>query len=423
MTSTQPEAWKHHFVPRSLLRYFLPEGGSEYLYVFDKHTGKSFRASLMNAGSEKGFNSYKEDGATVNFERDFDGVDSLLAARLKEIHLIQSICELSDAQRQDWAVLVATQLLRTPIIRSTMIAVAEHLDQDVRNKFGVPLGDIPTENVARKAAREMFRKRDKFKALLASKDMVLYAAPEGCAFRISDRPVMKYSTLPYGDVGLDALGAAVFMPLGQRLMLAMFCPSVRFKLNKIPIERLGLPAHIAARLVALREGLATGEVVHMDEEEVERHNWSQIANCSRFVYGPADAFEDVRSVIATNPKTRSVRSSIKMGKIGAGPAPRPAMPAGSWLVLIGRTEGHMLEVTNVTDSYPLEATVLSRAVLAIALLDGPFKEMQYYVDKQQMQHMRDVQLQVLEDATRPRVQLRHANQSLDALMGAIERRR
>lgn len=376
----------------------------------------------MNAGSEKGFNSYKVGDETVNFERDFDTVDALLATRLREVHECRNIQELSEVQRQDWAELVATQLLRTPITRSTMIAFAEHLDRQVQETFGTPLGDIPTEDDARKAARDLFAKREAYKALLATKDMVLLAPPEGCTFRISDRPVTMYSTLPYGDIGLDAPGVAVFMPLGQQLMLGMICPSVRLKLNKVPIEKLSLPDQVAARLVALRDGLATGTIVQLDKEEFERHNRHQIAQCSRFVYGTTDDFEDALSVIAASPEARSVRSSIEMGNMGVGPKPRTAMPMGSWMVLFGRTEGHMFEVTDVKSSYPFEATMHSRLALASAMADGPFKEMRYYVDKQEVSGMRDVRLVLLEDARRLRVQVSHVNPSHNALMEAITRR-
>lgn len=422
MTSTQPEPWKHHFVPRSLLRYFCPQSGTEYLFVFNKLTGKSFQTSLMNAGSEKGFNSFKVGDETVNFERDFDTVDALLATRLREAHQCQNVLELSEVQRHDWAELVAVQLLRTPITRSTMIAFAEHLDQQVQEKFGTSLGDIPTENDARKVARDLFAKREAYRAILATKDLVLLAPPEGCTFRISDRPVTMYSTLPYGDIGLDALGIAVFMPLGQRLMLGMICPSVRLKLNKVPIEKLNLPEQVAARLVALRNGLATGAIVQLDKEEFERHNRHQIAHCSRFVYGPTDDFKDALGVIAASPEARSVRSSVQMGEMGIGPEPRPAMPMGSWLVFFGRTDGHMFEVTDVKNSYPFEATVRSRLALANAMADGPFKEMRYYVDKQEVSGMRDVRLVLLDDAERLRVQVSHANPSHNALMDAIARR-
>jgi hypothetical protein len=421
MMSTQPEPWNHHFVPRSLLRYFCRPEGSEYVYTFDKCTGKSFGNSIAKTGSKNGFNSYKEGGRTVNFELDFDAVDRLLASKLKEIHKVRNVAALSSAQRSDWADLVATQLVRTPIIRSTITSLGEQLNNEVEQKCGVPLGDVPTEDDARKAARTLFSEREKLKVLLAAKDMVLFEAADDRPFRISDRPVTIQSTLPFGDTGLGSPGVAIFMPLGQHLMLGMLCPSIRLKLNKLRLERLGLSDDAIARLVALRDGLSSGLVVRLDETEFERHNRMQIANYTRFVYGPSDNFEDVRALVAARPDTRTVLSSISMGEMGNGPGPAPSMPLGSWLVLFGSTEAHMLEVSDVKSGYPFEATVRSPAALANALQDRHFSEMRYYVDKHERAGMRDVQLVLLGAEKGLRVQVRHFNASLDSFMSNIDR--
>lgn len=68
MAKQQPKAWKHHFVPRSLLKYFKGSGDGEFLYTFDKRFRRSFRASLMNTGSQNGYNSLEAEEEVVNFE-------------------------------------------------------------------------------------------------------------------------------------------------------------------------------------------------------------------------------------------------------------------------------------------------------------------------------------------------------------------
>lgn len=144
MADAQREARKHHFVPRSLLRYFRPPAEEgEYLFVYNKQSGRTFQTSLMNAGSENGFNSYQEGEEIINFERDFDGVDGLLATRLREIHAAKNSSALTKEHCRDWANLVAVQLLRTPIVRSTMIAFFEELNAQVEDLFGSKL-DMPT---------------------------------------------------------------------------------------------------------------------------------------------------------------------------------------------------------------------------------------------------------------------------------------
>lgn len=420
MTSAQPESRKHHFVPRSLLRYFRPPGDDEFLYAFNKHSGQVFRTSLMNAGSENGFNTFEAGDETINFESDFDEVDGLLATRLREIHDARNLTALSAEQRRDWAELVAVQLFRTPIVRSTMQVTFEDINRQVAEKFGTGLDmQVPRENDARKAARGLFKDRKDAIQSLMAKDMVLFESLGDIPFRISDRPVTLQSSLPFGDTGLASFGVAVFMPLGNRLMLGMLCPSIGRKLNKVAFDKLELPEDASERLIALRYGLATGSVVRLDQTMVKRHNDQQIAGSVRFVYGPTKNFEDARALVAAHPETQDVRSSVNIGKMGQGPGPRSYMPPGSWLVLLGRSDSHMLKVQDVSDAEPLEMTVQNKGALTEAMRDGPFSEMQYYVDKLCRRGMRDVHLVQLGDTVMPRVQVRHTDPSLDALMKTI----
>lgn len=304
-----------------------------------------------------------------------------------------------------------------------MKAVVEHLRSEVAEKFEVQIDlPVPSETDVRKSARRLFEGREDARKALAAKDMVLFEAPASTHFRISDRPVTLDSSLPFGDIGLTSRGVTICMPIGQRLMLGLLCPSIGRKLSRVPIEKLNLPSATRARLIALRTGLASSSVVTLDEEEVRRHNALQIAGSTRFVYGPSDDFADVEQIIATNPDLREVTSSVHFGKMGEGPAPRQHMPAGSWLVLYGRNDAHMLEVLDAVDKEPLELTLKSQSALRAAVADGPFSEVQYYVDQQIVRGMRDVHLVPIPDAARVKVQVRHFDPGLDELMKVIDQR-
>lgn len=420
MVLPQSESKKHHFVPRSLLGYFRPAGDGNFLYAFDKSSGQAFRPSLMDAGSENHFNTIETDGGRVNFESDFEQVDFLLATRLREIHEARSISSLSEEHRRDWADLVAVQLVRTPIVRSTMTKVAEDLKISVAEMIGSELEiPVPSENDARRVARSLFADRAQMHQALANKDMVLFEACGVSPFRISDRPVTLESSLPFGDIGLASPGVAIFLPIGQRLMLGLLCPSIGRRLNKQPIEELDMHGDGRERLIALREGLTTGALVRLEEVMVRRHNVQQIANCKRFVYGPSDSFDDVREVIAANPETREVKSTIRLGRMGQGPAANPQMPMGAWLVLYGQSEQHMLEVFGGGAEEAFEVTVKETCALSAALGDGPFSEMQFFVDRHQIRGMRDVSVECRFNIAGCSLQVRHSDPSLDALMTMI----
>lgn len=423
MATQQPEAWKHHFVPRSLLRYFTASGEEEFLFTFDKRSRKTFRASLMNTGSQNGYNSLEVDKQVVNFESDFDDVDAMLASSLRDVHAHGMNALRRPEQRAAWLDLVTVQLLRAPIVRSTMQTSMEDLATSVEPVFGKDVSvPVPTNNDTRRAARGMFQGRESIRASLADKDFILFESGGDARFRISDRPICISNPNPYGDVGLASPGVTVFMPLGPQLLLGLLCPSVRHRLNKRRLDALDLEPDIAEGLLALRQALSNGTSLRWSDVEVQRHNALQVARASRFVYGPSDDFEDVLGLMDANPEIRELHSSIHVGRMGHAPAPRRAMPAGKWLVLFGQRDSYMLEVTDVARGQPLEVSVLNAPALAEAMADGPFSEMQYFEDQQQRQGMRDVQLE--RSSVNPqRVRVLHSDPSLSALMEAIDRRR
>ena len=423
MATQQPEAWKHHFVPRSLLRYFTASGDEEFLFTFDKRSRKTFRASLMNTGSQNGYNSLEVEEQVVNFESDFDDVDALLASSLRDVHALGMNALRMPEQRAAWLDLVTVQLLRAPIVRSTMQTSMEDLAASVEPVFGKDVSvPVPTKNDTRRAARGMFQGRESIRASLAEKDFILFEPRGDARFRISDRPVCISNPNPYGDVGLASPGVTVFMPLGPQLLLGLLCPSVRYRLNKRRLEALDLEPDVAGGLQALRQALSSGTSLRWSDVEVQRHNALQVAHASRFVYGPSDDFEDVLVIMDANPEVGEVRSSIHVGKMGHAPAPRRAMPMGKWLVLFGRHDSYMLEVTDVTRGQPFEVTVLNEPALTEALADGPFSEMQYFEDQQQRQGMREVQLQRSSENPQ-RVCILHSDPALNALMRMIDRAR
>jgi len=419
----QRPAKKHHYVPRSLLKYFRPPSGEDYLFVFDKLKGRAFRTSLMNAGSENDFNSFRQGNVVEDFEADFDELDARLANRLEGLHQARNIPSQDSKLKHDWADLVAVQLARTPIIRSTIGNVIADLKRSIEDGLKTNIAmPIPSDNDARVASRAMVLRREAAVAALARKDMVLFKASDAATFRISDRPVVMQSALPYGDTGLNSPGVTVFMPLGQDLLLGLLCPSIRVRLNKYRIEDLDLPAEKAKPLLALKNGLNTGELVGWEDTAVASWNVSQIAACSRFVYGPSNSFSDVEDVLQRYPEARSTTSAISVGEMGKGPGRSPYMPMGNWLVLFGRTSQHMLEIYEAHQARGgLEAHVVSPALLQEALADRPFSEMRLFRDQYEREVMRDVRVDLIEGVPSHRIRVAHSNEALASLFATLDR--
>jgi hypothetical protein len=418
MPPSQKSPRKHHFVPRSLLRYFKAPGPDEYMFTFDKRTRTRFRASLMDTGSQNNYNTLDLAGEPVNFENEYDAVDALLAGRLANVHSLRMDALRTPQDRADWMGLVAVQLLRTPIVRSTQRAFVTELSSWTEELFGeqatIP---TPTENDCRRIARSLFHERDDVVKSLGDKDLVLVEATGREMFRISDRPVCISNPDPYGDLGLASPSVTIFMPLGPQLLLALLSPNLRYRLNRRPIEKLDLPADTASNLIALRTALSTGNSLPWDDVDVRRHNALQISHSSRFIYGPTDDFSDVLAIMDANAGVGEVQSFMR---VGAGPP--STMPSGHWLVLFGRRDSYMLPVVDAVNGWPFEATVSDEASLALALDDGPFSEMRYIVDGHVLCSLREVAAE-RSSAQAERLTFRHTNDSLNALMDAIDRQR
>lgn len=84
---------KHHFVPQAQLRNFAADTERRFLFVLDKQTDRSFRTSILNAGSENDFNTVSLGASKWNFEDLFREVDARSARLIEEILSRRSVSQ------------------------------------------------------------------------------------------------------------------------------------------------------------------------------------------------------------------------------------------------------------------------------------------------------------------------------------------
>jgi len=418
------ESKKHHYVPQSLLKYFSVDSAGKQIYVYDKSRDIIFPSSIKDAGSENDFNKLELEDGIWNFEHIFSEVDGRLATLLAKIHQNRNVSVLTADDRRDWADMVAVQLLRTPIMRTTMPQVASDLiDSLVESGFAKPEDfSLPTDNDSRRSMVEKFCERDSFHAALEDKDFVLIEGNSPTPFLISDHPVIRQSTVAYGDLGLSSPSVGIYLPVGPNLVLAMLCKSVGEKLNVRPIETLNMPKELAQKYIALREGLRTGCPVRWSDSFVTSFNVAQIAGSSRFIYSQQSTFDVVRETLGAHPEWRLIKSNVKVGRMGSGPPPSKRMPEGQWLVLFGQKSDFMFPIQNWSDEQ-CEGETQDIETLTQALADAPFKEMRHYVDKQQCQMKRNIRVEILTNSTPVRFRIRNLDLAMDVLDAAINRSR
>ena len=116
---------KHHYVPQSVWRGFSFDQKQTQIYVFDKTRMTSFTSSVYNAGCENQFNTVEIEGQTVSFERLFQTNDDQLARLLNKIRNDRCLAGLIPEDRFALSEVVAAQMIRTKLVRTTLRSIAE----------------------------------------------------------------------------------------------------------------------------------------------------------------------------------------------------------------------------------------------------------------------------------------------------------
>src|SRR6266498_1607502 len=147
---------KHHFVTQSHLRRFTSDPARTQVYVFDKANGRTFRSSIRDAGCENHFNTVELEGRTVSFEGLFQTNDDQLARLLESIESNRSLAVLTPHDRVALSEVIAAQILRTKMVRTTMRSVADQVSFSLRDAGFDPRDvdgfSIPTDQEVRRAA-------------------------------------------------------------------------------------------------------------------------------------------------------------------------------------------------------------------------------------------------------------------------------
>jgi hypothetical protein len=210
------ESKRHHFVPQSILRRFSRPEKAGSIFFFDKQTDKVRPSSVTDAGMENGFNTVVIDGERINFEDDFNKIDGAMATVHSRIVLARSLAVLDDDGRGILADAAAVQLLRTKMLRTTVVSLTAAILEDMARVGLVdgepsPMDEQSVRALARRAVQERARQR----GILLGKELLLLEPENGAVFWTSDNPIVRYNQLPYGDTGLSSPGVEIYWPIAR----------------------------------------------------------------------------------------------------------------------------------------------------------------------------------------------------------------
>jgi hypothetical protein len=233
-------AQNQHFVPKFILRNFLENPEKEAVHVFSKSKNKVFSTSIKNIMAERRFHEFRIDSNYIaNFEQTVCRVEDMLLPTYKAL-VERRKFDGSPEEKAHLAIFVAFQYLRTRSQRDMFASltgqVAKWLEKSghsIEQLDGYePLTD---DIVARQHMRHMQEGIGKITDILSTKDFLLASAPLGRSFYLSDCPVCIHNetqnTGPYSNMGLASLGIQIYLPLSADLLLCLWCPSLREKME------------------------------------------------------------------------------------------------------------------------------------------------------------------------------------------------
>lgn len=374
---------KHHFVPQAQLRNFSADAERRFLYVLDKQTDRSFRTSILNAGSENDFNTVSLGASKWNFEDLFQEVDTRSACLIAEILSRKSVAWLSEDDRLALADLFATQMLRTHFSRTTPAHLADRLREVIRQLGYDPDQDptmaTPPDAALRLGAVRTFLDRSEQVVALLRLYPALYRANGDHPFIISDHPTALMNAFPYGELGLTSHGILVVLPISPEIMIALHCPTIvkRYEFA----EQASLEADQKERVFRYRDGLRSGNPIDIDEEAVLFLNHQQTVHSARYLYAANDTFDRAREALEEQPHLRSVTAHLTLGDMGRPSKRHSGMRSGTYLVVHGPADHGILTIEEIDPSGEgITARTGQIALLAQMASDQGMLRAELYVD-------------------------------------------
>jgi hypothetical protein len=410
---------KHHYVPRSVLRGFSSDQAQTRIYVFDKTRMRTFISRIYDAGCENQFNSIEVESQTVSFEGLFQTNDEQLAWLLKTIRSNRSLAQLTPGDRVALSEVVAAQIIRTKMVRTTMRSIAEQLPRSLR-EAGIDPGEvdgfsIPTDQEIKRAALVSFLDLKGIVGSLQEKRPILIDSSDSKVFWISDNPVVLHNSFPYGEHGLNAPGIEIYFPVSSDLVLGLFSPSIELKIQQLlSIEHPGVDQH---KYEDISRGLQEGNSVSMGPGTVQFLNELQVVSSSRFLYSSNDDFEQAREILQRQPEVRDVQTLISVGRLGQWPNLHPNMPGGLWVVFYGRRSHYMVAGDSWDENSAfLEFETRDEIRLQAVLSDQPLEKAALFQDGTERRVMREVQIEVSGESAPFRVIVTHRNEVLNQIL-------
>lgn len=325
----------HHYVPKFIIKNFAKKRKKQfYVNVFDKHSGKTFVANILEVFGENDFNKIVVDGYEFNTEEVTADFDNVAAPIIRKIVDTESVSGLEPSEIEGLMMFLALQLNRSASSRAMYAdIIAQH-----RTRLVADAGEenLPVE-ISQFDASEKLKlftmifsidvAKD-FASVLQSKTLLLMKSQNN-GLLLGDSPVSVWNSRLNAeamiDLGLAAEGIEIYMPISPSLVLALWCPDIanqyqaaletakRREASLSARRSLSQPEHIPKieeSLVAVKDDIIELESViaslrqrlpvSLSPDNVTHQNSLQIKHAERYVVSPDGNFYQTQAMLESN---------------------------------------------------------------------------------------------------------------------------
>ena len=261
----------------------------------------------------------------------------------------------------------------------------------------------------------LFMEQDRFAEILGRKDPVLLTSESGNLW-ISDNPVVMHNTFPYGRLGLDAPGIAIYYPISPKRCLALYCPSIREILAEAADDTHPRSGPSSPFIYRLHQSINDGTPAPMDENHCRLLNELQTLNSSRFLYASKEDFSLAKGKSSLRDlQWTEVRSQYAMSPLMVPPA--PGLSEGEWLVIEKGHRHHCLLIKLLdTRSKFIDFDTTDLTKLAYICKEQPFDSVVVYRAGHGIRGLRDAVIEKVDTEGKEHLRVQHSDPGLNQIL-------
>lgn len=320
----QTDVVRQHTVPRFLLKHFSTSGKGkrQRLYAFDKTAGRAYATTPDDATVRNTFYNLDNHPQRLSLEPLLGIYEHEAAPVIADLLEHKDIRRLTEDDRYKLAVFVAVQRARTfgelerisgmiSVLTDKMEAIGTTKEQAFET-----LGLSSERDTRDIFLRQLVQQVSHIDHLLSKDWYLLETTPEH-PFYVSDNPVVLKNSNdfgPYGNIGLAVRGIQIYLPLSSKLMLAMYCSSIREQKvrEKQHIQHLvaraphRIPGHMRPfEMLRHLSRFTDYLLMPLTVEHVTHYNALQVEFAEQYVFCGENDFSLVERMLADDDRYRT----------------------------------------------------------------------------------------------------------------------